>query len=52
MQIKDKKAGIIIKEIPIVYAGEGSVLGGELFLISSKSVHSIVLRNAEINSEM
>jgi hypothetical protein len=39
---KDQKGNIINGTTPIVYIREGSVLGGELFLIASKIIHTII----------
>lgn len=42
MKVRDDKGNIITRTVTILYLPEGSVLGGELFLMASKPVHQII----------
>lgn len=51
MRVRDQRGLSILKDVTIVYAGEGSVLGAELFLMSSRSIHTVISNHAETRNE-
>lgn len=51
LSVNNKGKGHIEKKVEIIYLREGAVLAAELFLISSKSIHSIINNHSQTHAQ-